>query len=42
MTTDGVVKLGDLGIAKSLSNSKGMAKTQIGTPFYLYINNYYY
>lgn len=36
MTSDGVVKLGDLGIAKSLNNSKGLAKTQIGTPFYLY------
>jgi NIMA (never in mitosis gene a)-related kinase len=31
----GVVKLGDFGIARSLSNSADLAKTQIGTPYYL-------
>jgi hypothetical protein len=31
----GIVKLGDLGIAKTLANSADLAKTQIGTPYYL-------
>lgn len=31
----GIVKVGDFGIAKSLSSSMDMAKTQIGTPYYL-------
>ena len=35
LTASGVVKLGDLGIARSLSSSAEMAKTQIGTPYFL-------
>jgi len=31
----GVVKLGDLGIARSLASSADLAKTQIGTPYFL-------
>ena len=30
-----VVKLGDFGIARTLSSTRGLARTQIGTPFYL-------
>eukprot|EP00750_Incisomonas_marina_P005404 INCI13935.3.p1 GENE.INCI13935.3~~INCI13935.3.p1 ORF type:complete len:1700 (+),score=443.82 INCI13935.3:343-5442(+) len=30
-----VVKLGDFGIARSLSSTRALARTQIGTPFYL-------
>jgi len=35
LTKTGIVKLGDLGIAKALSSSMDMAKTQIGTPYFL-------
>jgi len=35
LTKKGIVKVGDFGIAKSLSSSMDMAKTQIGTPYYL-------
>lgn len=35
LTSGGVVKLGDFGIAKNLGSTEQMAKTQIGTPYYL-------
>lgn len=35
LTSTGLVKLGDFGIAKSLSNTLEKAKTVIGTPYYL-------
>jgi serine/threonine protein kinase len=35
LTNHGVVKLGDLGVAKSLDGTGDLAKTLIGTPFYL-------
>lgn len=35
LTRHGVVKLGDFGVARSLNNVGDLAKTVIGTPFYL-------
>lgn len=35
LTSDGCVKLGDFGVAKSLKGSVSMAHTQLGTPYYL-------
>lgn len=35
MTKRGIVKLGDFGISRILSNTKSKAKTVVGTPFYL-------
>lgn len=35
MTKRGILKLGDFGIARVLSNTKSRAKTVVGTPYYL-------
>lgn len=35
MTINGLVKLGDFGIAKCFNNSLEKAKTVVGTPYYL-------
>ena len=35
LTKDDVIKLGDFGIARVLSNTKSRAKTVVGTPYYL-------
>jgi len=35
MTKRGVIKLGDFGIARVLSNTRSRAKTVVGTPYYL-------
>jgi NIMA (never in mitosis gene a)-related kinase 1/4/5 len=34
-TKKGIVKLGDFGIARVLSNTRSRAKTVVGTPYYL-------
>jgi NIMA (never in mitosis gene a)-related kinase len=35
LTNKGMIKLGDFGIARVLSNTKSRAKTIVGTPYYL-------
>lgn len=35
LTSDNMVKLGDFGIARMLSNTRENAKTLVGTPYYL-------
>ena len=35
MTKRGILKLGDFGIARVLSNTRSRAKTVVGTPYYL-------
>lgn len=35
MTKNGLIKLGDFGIAKILDNTKAVAKTMVGTPYYI-------
>ena len=35
LTKKGIVKLGDFGIARVLSNTRSKAKTVVGTPYYL-------
>ena len=35
VTKKGIVKLGDFGIARVLSNTRSKAKTVVGTPYYL-------
>jgi len=35
LTSDNLVKLGDFGVAKCLNNTRSMARTQTGTPYYL-------
>ena len=35
LTRSGIVKLGDLGIARVLTHTKEFAKTMVGTPYYL-------
>jgi len=35
LTEKGMIKLGDFGIARVLSDTKSKAKTVVGTPYYL-------
>ncbi len=35
LKSDGIIKIGDFGIAKSLDNTNEKALTVIGTPYYL-------
>lgn len=35
LTKDNIIKLGDFGIAKVLNHTMQMAKTAIGTPYYM-------
>ena len=35
LTKSGIIKVGDLGIARVLENSSDMATTLVGTPYYM-------
>ena len=35
LSKTGVLKIGDLGVAKILGNSSGFADTRVGSPYYL-------
>ena len=35
LTKDGIVKIGDFGIARQLDQTAGYAETVVGTPYYL-------
>lgn len=35
LTSGGVIKLADFGLARVMSSASDMARTQIGTPYYL-------
>jgi NIMA (never in mitosis gene a)-related kinase 1/4/5 len=35
LTKDGIIKLGDFGIARVLSHTREKCKTMVGTPYYL-------
>jgi NIMA (never in mitosis gene a)-related kinase len=35
LTKQGIIKIGDFGIAKVLNNTLANAKTVVGTPYYL-------
>ena len=37
MTADGRLMLGDFGLAKQLQRTLEMARTPIGTPYYMYV-----
>lgn len=38
LKSDGTIKIGDFGIAKSLENTNEKALTVIGTPYYMRLN----
>ena len=35
LTKDGIVKIGDFGIARQFESTAGFAETVVGTPYYL-------